>query len=580
MSDIFFQPLGDPIAGGDNLETLADIDPRMTRTHYFDGRLLTAEDLERDQIYLDQRLREIGKALGSGIIEGLELSFSTDPYRLILEPGKAMTAAGRVLHLGTRMTVNPGDRGLISQLNDGGYRRFSRGLYAVVLRYVDVPTDIAEVFPTDLKDRRGSDYALVTESVQLGLVPLPVALPALDTLRLRARLMAELVDNRLANSVVPEDAVSLGLLAIAEDRPQWLDSELLRHPLRAEPDQDDLQADLYRQYKALLTDILAHRASGGLEQPFAAADYFPVIPPAGGLPANTVDPEHGYQSYFPESFDVTVAPVRQADLELIRRESMGLPAIDLDRDSDIGVMILAPLSDKDYLRWSEQLVADNPLNPGDTLRNFLLPDPLALRLYRKSPSHTLDTDASVWKEIWNRVDPDQLTYVRRPVRAAETGISGIILANGTQAPEPTSENGETQPETSETPQAEPTEIEDEHTIFLRMVNVKSLAEVRPPDSESGKASIEALSANLPREPDAIRLILDILLRVERHYDTVIWQTLAQAQEQDRLPRLREVLLEADPEPIATGKQVVQAGADLGLSENLRQQWKERLNALR
>ena len=57
MSDILFQPLGDPMAAGESLESIADIDPRMTRTHYFDGRLLTAEDLERDQVYLDQRLR-------------------------------------------------------------------------------------------------------------------------------------------------------------------------------------------------------------------------------------------------------------------------------------------------------------------------------------------------------------------------------------------------------------------------------------------------------------------------------------------------------------------------------------------
>ncbi|MCP4519074.1 MAG: hypothetical protein GY824_28085, partial [Delftia sp.] len=78
MSEILFQPLGDPIAAGESLEHIADIDPRMTRTHYFDGRLLTAEDLERDQIYLDQRLREIGKVLGHGIINGLDLNF--DPF--------------------------------------------------------------------------------------------------------------------------------------------------------------------------------------------------------------------------------------------------------------------------------------------------------------------------------------------------------------------------------------------------------------------------------------------------------------------------------------------------------------------
>jgi hypothetical protein len=437
---------------------------------------------------------------------------------------------------------------------------------------VDVPTDIAEVFPTNLKDRRGSDYALVTESIQLGLVPLPVALPGQDSLRLRARLMAELLDNKLAASVVPEDSVALGVLAIAEDTPQWVDSELLRHAIRPEPDHDDLQGDLYRQYQSLLDDITGHRAAGGLLQPFAASDYFPVIPPVGGLPQNTVDPESGYQSYFPESFDVSVAPVRQADLELIRRESMSLPAIDLARDTDVSVMVLAPLSDKEYWHWSRQLVNDNPPHE----RDFLYPDPLALRLYRRSPSHSLDTDASVWKEIWSRADSDNLTYVRRPVRAAETGISGIILANGASVPEFDPEiEGD-----GDTPVEVPTEIEDEHTIFLRMVNVQSLANARPADTEAGKESIKALEEALPREPGAIRTLLDILLRVERQYDPVIWQTLEQAQQRDNLPRLLELLMEADADIGSTAKHVIRAGTDLGLADNLLQQWKERLDDLR
>ncbi|MHA7924719.1 MAG: hypothetical protein ACX936_05940 [Marinobacter sp.] len=572
MSDILFQPLGDPIAGGDNLEKLADIDPRMTRTHYFDGRLLTAEDLERDQTYLDQRLREVGKALGSGIISGLELSFSTDPYRLVIETGKAMTPAGRVLHLGTQMSVNPGDKALITQLNDGKYRRFNRGLYAVVLRYVDVPTDIAEVFPTDLKDRRGADYALVTESVQLGLVPLPVALPVQDPLRLRARLMRELLGYRLSDSVIPEDSVALGVLAIAEDTPQWIDSELLRHPMRPEPDHNDLQGDLYRQYQLLLRDITAHRAAGGLDQPFAASDYFPVIPPAGRLPAHTVDPENGYQGYFPRSFDVSVAPVRETDLELIRMESMGLPAIDLDHDSDVSVMILAPLSNKDYQTLSRQLVADNPQNE----RDFLYPDPLALRLYRTQPSHSLDTDASVWAEIWNRIDRDQLIYARRPVRAAETAISGIILARGASVPEsPSDTTGD-----SNTAPSVHTEIEDEHTVFMRMVSVQSLANVRPPTNEAGQEAVKALTENLPKEPKAIRAVMDILLRAERHYDPVIWQTLEQAMQEDNLVRLRDLLMTTDSDIRSTAKQVIQSGTDLGLAETLVRQWKERLEALR
>ncbi|MDY6799085.1 MAG: hypothetical protein SVX28_10175, partial [Pseudomonadota bacterium] len=449
----------------------------------------------------------------------------------------------------------------------------NRGLYAVALRYVDVPTDIAEVFPTDLKDRRGSDYAVVTETVQLGLVPLPVAVPAMDELRLRARLMAELLDNRLASSVIPEDAVALGVLAIAGDTPQWVDSELLRHPPRPGADHDDLQADLYRQYQALLQEIVSNRASRGMaEQPFAASDYFPLIPPVGGLPGVALNPETGFQSYFPESFAVAISPVRQADLELIRQESMGLPAIDPARDQDVSVMVLAPLSDRDYYSLSRQLVADTPPDQPNTWFSALRPDPLALRLYRRAPSHTLDTDASVWKEIRERMDSDNLLYVRRPVRAAETGISGIVLARGS-GPDPEGVNDDAQPEES-------TRIEDEHDVFLRMVNVPSLAAIRPPGNDEGEQAIKALNASLRDEPKAIRAVLDILLRTEPHYDPAIWQTLEQAHQQDNLMKLREILSEGEADIRGTAKRVITAGADLGLQDPLLTQWKKRLDILR
>ena len=72
-----FQPIGNPLVSERGLERIADIDPRLTRTNYFDGRLLTAEDLTRDQIYLDQRLREVGQTMGHGVMQGLELGFDT-----------------------------------------------------------------------------------------------------------------------------------------------------------------------------------------------------------------------------------------------------------------------------------------------------------------------------------------------------------------------------------------------------------------------------------------------------------------------------------------------------------------------
>ncbi|WKJ89988.1 hypothetical protein QZJ86_18575 [Methylomonas montana] len=558
MSEILFQPLGNPIAAGLGLDTLADIDPRLTRSHYFDGRLLTAEDLTRDQIYLDQRLRELGRVLGSGVIGGLQLSFDRFTGLLTLEPGLAMTPAGRVLELGSRLIVNLRDRALISGLNDGNFSTLNRGLYAVVLRYVDVGTDIAEVFPKDLSAKRGFQYAMITESVQMGLVPLPIPLPQQSPLQIRARLMRELLGDDQLHGLLPEDAVALGLVAIQEGAPQWLDAELLRHPLRAEPGIDSLQSDMSRQYEALLTDILVNRRSGGLTGDFHASDYFSLLPPVGNLPKEAVDPVNGRQGYFPENYQVAIAPLRQSDVELIRSESLALPPIDLSNGEPVDIVVLVPLSNLDYGHYAAQL--ERNFDPNKRLLPQL--DLLRLKLYPVRPVHALDTDQAAWQAIWDRFGSNSPLYVRRPSRAAETSVSGIVLALGTALPLP--------PEAGGGPADTGGLIEDEDSVFLRRVNYPMLAEVRAPSDDAGRTALAALVESF-NESALVAASQRILLLVERHYDPVVWQTLQQLAAANNLDAFSGAL-RAKPTEQSTGELVVAGGAALGLSNELIGQW--------
>ncbi|MEW5755360.1 MAG: hypothetical protein AB1810_03575 [Pseudomonadota bacterium] len=557
MSDILFQPMGNPIASG-GLDHIADIDPRLTRTHYFDGRLLTAEDLTRDQIYLDQRLRELGRVLGHGIMSGLELSFDRFTGLLTLQPGQALTPAGRVLELGTTLVVNLGDRALISTLNDGNYRRFNRALYAVVLRYVDVATDIAEVFPKDLGAKRGFEYALITESVQMGLVPLPIPLPQQNPLQIRARLMREFLGNEQFGSLIPEDGVALGVLAIQDDAPQWLDAELLRHPLRPEAGLGDLQSDLFRQYEKLLAEIVTMRLSGGLNADFHAADYFSLLPPVGTLPKEALNPMVGRQGYFPEHYQVSIAPIRLSDVDLIQAESLGLPPIDLTNREPVDIMILVPLSNQDYGHYATQL--EGEFDPAT--RRLPQLDLLKLKLY---PRHVPDTDSAAWGQIWSRLGDTNPFYLRRPTRAAETAISGIVLALGTSVPEPPEEGTETSP--ADTGGL----LQDEDAIFLEQMSLKTLAKVRPPiDGESSDAFNKLLS-NFGDRALIVRQAAGILMRIERQYDSLIWQTLLALADGESMEKLLEGLLGADAEA-NTPKLVYSLGSDLGLDASLLNQW--------
>ena len=559
MSEILFQPLGNPTAAGEGLSTIADIDPRLTRTHYFDGRLLTAEDLTRDQIYLDQRLRELGRVLGSGIMSGLELSFDRFTGLLTLQPGQALTPAGRVLELGSQLIVNLGDRALISQLNDGNYRRFNRALYAVVLRYADVATDIAEVFPKDLGARRGSEYALITESVQLGLVPLPIPLPQQSALQIRARLMRELLGNEQLLGLLPEDAVGLGVLAIQNDTPQWLDAELLRQPMRAEPALGDLQSDLARQYELLLADILSARRSGGLNGDFHAADYFSLLPPVGTLPKEALDPVNGRQGYFPENYQVAIAPIRQSDVALIQTESLKLPPIDLTSGEPLDLVVLVPLSNLDYGHYAAQLERNiDPLN-----RRLPQIDLLKLKLYPVRPVHALDTDAAAWSGIWDRLGDTPPFYLRRPTRAAETAVSGIVLALGSTVPEPAV--GETGPADSGGM------IQDADSQFLSRLNLTTLSGLRPPVNAEGDTALAALTAAHGGSANRVQLIAGILLRIEREYDALSWPTLLALANADQLTPFLQGLVDAAP-ATNTPATVVAVGTELNLDANLLNQW--------
>lgn len=569
MSEILFQPLGDPIGAGESLKHIADIDPRMTRTHYFDGRLLTAEDLERDQIYLDQRLREIGKTFGHGIINGLELSYDRFSGLLTLQPGLAMTPLGRVLQLSSQLLVNLGDRALIAQLNNSKYRKFNRALYGVVLRYVEVATGIAEVFPTDLASKRGSDYALVTESLQMGLVPLPLPLPQQEPIHIRANLIRELLGNDLADSLIPEDSVALGLIAIQNDTPQWLDSQLLRQPLRLEQTGNYLQQDLSRQYEALLADIFTTRAAGGLSNQFAAADYFSLLPPAGTLPKDAINAVNGHQAYFPEHFNVHIAPIRISDVELIKTESLGLANIDLASKDRVDIVALTPLSNIEYGQYASRLERD--YDPASRRLPYL--DLLRLKLYPVHPVHKLDTDAATWQLIWDTLADKQLLYVRRPVRAAETTVSGIVLALGSSLP--TSSDPPADDPGTPTPPDGGGLIEDEDTVFLRFLNFKQLAEIRPPLESSDEQALNILNNNHGEDATVIRQANEFLLQVERYYDPVVWPTLRLLVEQNALPEMLKNLREIkERHPGARGAMVTEAADQLGLDPDLLTRWKE------
>src|SRR6476659_2699272 len=66
-------------------------DPRRWRPRWFDGRFLAASDLQAEQNYFLVRQSDLGRAAGSGVIEGLEVAVIDNPGeapdQLTISPG-------------------------------------------------------------------------------------------------------------------------------------------------------------------------------------------------------------------------------------------------------------------------------------------------------------------------------------------------------------------------------------------------------------------------------------------------------------------------------------------------------------
>lgn len=576
-SQIEFTPLG-PWTGMVDDITVTDIDSRLTRTYYFDGRLLTAEDLNRDQIYLDERLRELGRAHGSGVVEGLDCVL--EGGRIQVTAGRALAASGRLLELAEEQLIDLNNAAAISKLNDGKYRHFNRGLYALVLRYDEEQQDLAEVFPTDLGSKRQIQSDVYAEGVNLSLVGLPLPLQQDDEFVIRERLIWSLSDSL---ALIPEEGVALGVLAIADDNPLWFDAELLRHPLRTALTQSLLNSDHVRRHQVLFNDIVAARRDAGYQPRFSATEYFNSLPPVGPLPKASIRPEIGTQSYFPDSFTVTIAPINRADIHAVREESLPLLPLQLHSAQLQEVMVLAPLDDADYAYFA-QLLETESLSDSDGIEIPII-KPVALTLSASLSSATADPN---WQALWNRVHEGELFYVRRPGRAAETGVSAIVLARGSELPGPASEPSPPSPPTgvvvTDRMELTPTAVSSlttridaiatENETILRRIDFQRLAKGRPPQNGFEQNAFTELEQQRGKDAQTVLLINDLLLRIERTYDTVIWRTLMRAAREGNLIKIRDFFDEGQARNVATHEVVLKAVDEgvLPMTDGVRNIW--------
>src|SRR5712692_3479872 len=72
--------------------------------HYFNGRLLTAEDLQTDQQAVLTRQAWLGKASGYGVIEGLKVT-QAGPTNVTITAGLGLNRQGEIIRLPSDLTL-------------------------------------------------------------------------------------------------------------------------------------------------------------------------------------------------------------------------------------------------------------------------------------------------------------------------------------------------------------------------------------------------------------------------------------------------------------------------------------------
>jgi hypothetical protein len=83
-------------AGAASGQTLVQSSSPLTRLNYFDGKLLRAEDLRREQLYVRQLVQLSNQGLGAGVVYGIDTTIDAQG-RLAIGPGLAMDSVGRPL---------------------------------------------------------------------------------------------------------------------------------------------------------------------------------------------------------------------------------------------------------------------------------------------------------------------------------------------------------------------------------------------------------------------------------------------------------------------------------------------------
>jgi len=357
-------------------------DSRRTRPLFFDGKFLTAADLNREQSYLLTRQADLARSLGFGVVDGLRVErsdktasdVSAAAASLRITAGHGLTPAGEAVLLPKDKIVDLSDVPRLENLNASfGLAQKPQqpfynlsGLFVVGLRAVEFTANPTPVFPPSLQGTQSLQDGEIIEATAITLVPYESAAGFSDPARARTRAAREIFLEQKPPKL-PAGVLPLAMIFLRGGFLQWVDEFLVRR----EAGDDDrfgfgfapraLAEAHFFHYRDLLDEVPAPPKDGRL----GAADFFEILPPGGPLPAGTVDLKDFTQAFFPPEARVELTLVPEDELAGLMEESLDQPPLDLrlkPEDNDaLAILLLAPVPRAGYRDALQQLSVLRPV---------------------------------------------------------------------------------------------------------------------------------------------------------------------------------------------------------------------------
>lgn len=420
------------------------------RPRYFDGKFLAARDLTRDQAYFLARQAGFARALGSGVVEGLEVRAGAVATDLEVEAGFGYTSGGELVSLNRALRVSLAQlfrlQTLAAQLGTlarpGAPLRNRTGVFVLGLRAIEFSANPVAAYPSSLDGPRQVEEGDIVEASALTLSHW-VDAPADDVDAQRGRLAR---DAFVAQSLppLPAELLPLAVVAVAGDAIRWVDMHLVRRAAgQAHGDvlgfgfAPRLQREAHlAQYTQQLGELMARGLAGRPN----AAQYFAALPAAGPMPAAALNPGDFSQSWFPPGVDAELMLVPEDEIAALVEESLLLPPIDLQltaaEQASTAVAILVAVPRQSLARQAARLrqrLQRTTATPAVRLAAKRLPLDAIRRLAitrldvgAQVPAEEADPVDAVWRELL--AAQSMLWYSRRRNLAPRPEIEGTAVA--------------------------------------------------------------------------------------------------------------------------------------------------------